>query len=75
MNFDYGVSSDIDRIQDSDWASVRYRMTLSQINAMFDLTDEEYKKLQNSYPYGGFDNLSNEDWFAEETEQTNLNTI
>lgn len=75
LNFDYGVSSDIDRIQDSDWASVRYRMTLSQINAMFDLTDEEYKKLQNSYPYGGFDNLSNEDWFAEETEQTNLNTI
>jgi len=52
LHFDWDRGPDIDRIQDGSWACARYYMNLSQICSVFDLTDEERRKLQTAYPEG-----------------------
>lgn len=71
MRFDHDRSVDSDRIQDGSWASAEYYMSLSQIAAMFDLDDNEYKSLESTGVYGDAAYLSDSDFtFREDGSDT-----
>ena len=71
LRFDYNKSPDLDRIEDGQWASSEFMMSLSEVVAAFDLTEDEHRELENGYPYGGANQIIDTDWtFTENIHHT-----
>jgi len=71
LRFDYNKSPDLDRIEEGQWASAEFMMSLSEVVAAFELAEDEHRELENGYPYGGANQIIDTDWtFTENIHHT-----